>query len=89
MNRTVGIIEGEGVGREIVRAAQLCLCAVQELRHEHLKLRLYTGRVQGADAERELTIFYKQMRDAGGNSRASIPAPSAIASAANSICSTS
>lgn len=76
MNRIVGIIEGEGIGREVIAAALRCLRAVQQLRGERLEFRHFKADIKRDEAELELAAFYRQVRDAGGVIlRASVPAP--------------
>jgi 3-isopropylmalate dehydrogenase len=76
MNRIVGIIEGEGIGREIVAATLRCLGAVQQVRGARMEFRHFTKDIKRDTAGHGLTTFYREVRDAGGVIlRASVPAP--------------
>jgi 3-isopropylmalate dehydrogenase len=75
MNTLIGIIEGEGIGREIMSAAVRCLDTVCSYRGVALEFQRYQGVCSGPLAFAELRQFYEKIRGSNGVIlRSSIPA---------------
>ena len=71
IKRTIGIIEGEGIGPEIVKAAHACLSAVEQISSERFSYIWYDGpaptqRKELDTAYEGLKSFYADARDQGG-----------------------
>lgn len=66
MGRLIGIINGEGIGEELIDAAFLCLQETERIRGETAEYLFYDGPITGEKALDGLRDFYHRVRDDKG-----------------------